>query len=81
MEIQEIVESVDKIVSLCGLYAEIPPNIRSVGVGGDERTYLPCVFLVGPFPGWKILAELSTEITNTLPVNRVTYELLRKKEG
>lgn len=66
METQEIVECINQIVCPHRLYAEIPPDIRSVGVGGDERTYLPIVFLVGPFPGWEILAELSSEITNTL---------------
>ena len=78
---EEIVEAVNKISEPFGLKAEILPNSMSVGVGGDNRSYTPVVNLSGPFPGWDILEKVSLEITNTLPVNRVTFEIETKKEN
>lgn len=74
MTTEEIVERVNVIVTPYGLEAEILEGINSVGVGGDNRTYTPVICLRGEFPGWEVLAKLSTEISNTLPINRVTFE-------
>ena len=63
-----------KIVGGHGLEVEIIDGIFSVGVGGDVRSYTPVVNISGPFPGWEVLEKLSSEITNTLPINRVTFE-------
>ena len=74
MEDTELLEKTNKIVEPYGLTAEILPDISSVGVQGDSRTYSPVMVLKGPFPGWDILEKLSTEISNTTQVNRVTYD-------
>jgi GMP synthase PP-ATPase subunit len=66
-----------KILRPFCLRAEITP-IQSVGVVGDERSYLPVVIITGPFPGWDTLEVISTHITNELPVSRVAYEIERK---
>ena len=45
--------------------------VRSVGVQGDSRTYMPPAVVVGP-RDWTLLEETSTRITNTMrAVNRV----------
>lgn len=75
---QEILARANEIVSPYGLEAEILEDIFSVGVGGDDRTYTPVINLKGPFPGYEVLAKLSTEISNVLPINRVTFELAVK---
>lgn len=77
MEESEIVMRANEIVSPHKLKAEMLDGIQSVGVAGDARTYLPVLTLIGPFPGWEVLEKLSTEITNSLPVSRVTFELAR----
>lgn len=77
MEEKEILKRANQIAEQHNLTAEIPEGIRSVGVGGDERSYTPVIILKlkGPFPGWDIINKISTEITNTLPINRVTLEI------
>ena len=72
---EEIVLAVKEIVEKYYLQAECLDNIFTVGVGGDERTYAPAFVLVGPFPGYDVLAKVSSEISNKLPVNRVTFQL------
>ena len=62
-----------KIASQFGLSAEII-EVFSVGVGGDNRTYTPVVNVSGVFPGYDVLEKVSNEITNALPINRVTFE-------
>lgn len=76
MEKEEILARANEIVVPYELRAEIFEDpIRSVGVGGDERTYTPVINLIGSFPGYEILAKISSEISNTLPINRVTFQL------
>ena len=72
---EAIIEEVDKIVAPYGLHAEILGDRCSVGVGGDERSYTLTVNLIGVFPGNEVLARLSSEISSTLPINRVTFQL------
>jgi GMP synthase (glutamine-hydrolysing) len=49
--------------------------VRSVGVQGDQRTYMPPVAVKGP-RDWKALEALSTELTNSFrTVNRVVVLL------
>lgn len=71
----EIVQRANDLVTPFGLNAEILPGIRSVGIRGDARAYLPTMNLSGAFPGHDILAELSTRITNELEIGRVTFQL------
>ena len=80
MTIEEIVARANVIVAPYGLKAEILKGIHSVGVGGDNRTYTPVICLKGKFPGWDVLATLSTEISNALPINRVTFETAVKPQ-
>lgn len=65
-----------------GFRAEYFPGgeglIRTVGVTGDERAYLPVLCLIGPNPDQEVWAMLSTKITNDLPIGRVTIELARR---
>lgn len=75
MHLAEIVKRANSVSSPWGFRAEIFENAFSVGVGGDERTYLPALCLNGPFIGWEKLEEIAREICNTLPVNRVVYDL------
>lgn len=79
MEHSEILRIANEIVAPHGLRAEFlgdPENVKSVGVGGDFRTYTPVIVLVGPqHPGGEILAQVATEISNRTFVNRVTFQL------
>ena len=70
-----VLKVANKIAGKFGLQAEIIEDAFSVGVGGDMRTYTPVVNISGPFPGWDCLEKVSNEITNILPINRVTYEV------
>ena len=69
---------INEILSKWGLSCEIPEGLRSVGIGGDCRTYTLVVFLRGPFPGDDVLAKVSSEITNRFPINRVLFEISKK---
>lgn len=77
---EEVLAQISRIVASHGLSAEYLPDIFSVGVQGDDRTYSRVVVLVGPFPGWDALAELSSRISNETPVNKVTFELARRAD-
>lgn len=59
--------------------AGIPEGIFSTGVQGDQRTYAPVVMLFGPKISsgisYDVIGEISTKITNAIPVNRVVYNL------
>ena len=68
----------DKIAMQFNLTAEVFEGPRSVGVGGDMRTFTPVVNLIGDFPGHEVLATVSNRITSELPVNRVTFQLARR---
>lgn len=65
----------NKIVSSHGLTAEFLEGSMAVGVVGDNRAYTPVINLKGSFPGHETLARLSNEISNTLPIVKVTFEL------
>jgi len=71
---EDVLQKTNEIAGKHNLSAEILPEALSVGVQGDNRTYLPVIVLKGEFPGWDILRQVSTEITNTVNVNRVTYD-------
>lgn len=75
---EELLMKVNVISLKHDLKAEFLPGAYSVGVRGDARSYLPTVVLVGPFPGWDVLEVVSSEITNSLEIGRVTYEFARK---
>lgn len=79
MENSEILRITNEIVGPHGLRAEFlgnPDEVRSVGVGGDFRTYTPILALIGLRPpDDETLARVSTEISNRTPVNRVTFQL------
>jgi len=77
MENKEILFKANEIAGKYGLKAEFLDGIMSVGVGGDERTDTSVLCLTGPFPGHKVLAEVSRTISNTLPINRVTFEIAK----
>ncbi len=74
----ETLKMANEIVAPHGLRAEFLGDVHSVGVGGDCRSYTRVIVLVGPYPGEEILASLSTKISNTTRINRVTFELTRK---
>ena len=61
------------------LWAMIPEGLSTTGVQGDNRTYGPFVIISGPPIGkgmtYDVLEEISTKICNTVPVNRVVYQL------
>ena len=58
-----------------GLRAEFLGDAKSVGIGGDCRTYTRVMVLIGKWPGDEVLAQISTAISNRTPINRVTYQL------
>lgn len=69
----EVTQRINKLSMPFGLKAVILP-LRSVGIQGDARSYKHPVALVGKFPGWDILEQLSTQMTNSVPeINRVVY--------
>ena len=72
---EKVLKSARKIAAEYGLDVEFLGDAMSVGVGGDDRTYTPVLVLIGPHPGDEQLSQLSTKLTNELPVNRVTFEL------
>lgn len=69
-----ILQTANEIVAASGLQAEFLGDAMAVGVVGDHRAFTRVINLSGPFPGWDHLAQLSTQISNTLPIVRVTYE-------
>jgi GMP synthase PP-ATPase subunit len=71
---EKVLRRANEIVSNHNLKAEILPGVQAVGVQGDNRVYLPVMVLMGPHPGWDILGQLSTQITNELPVSHVVYD-------
>ena len=62
-----------------GLKAEFLGDAQYVGVQGDERVYSYVIVLVGPFPGWEVLEQVSSRISNIVDA-KVTYELARKPD-
>ncbi len=74
-EEQEALLEIEKIISPYNLSVEMPPqNILSRGVQGDEPTYTRVVILKGKHPGNDILSQISTKITNAIPINRVLFD-------
>jgi hypothetical protein len=75
----ENLQKANEIVSSHGLKAEyLGEDIFTVGVQGDTRTYAPAIVLIGPHPGWDVLALLSAKISNETEINKVTFEVARK---
>ncbi len=72
---EEMLIIANEIANPHGLKAEFLPDIRRVGVGGDNRTYTPVVVLVGPPPLHEVLSEISTEISNRTGIMGVTYDI------
>ena len=72
---QDDLANINEIVSPYNLRAEIIAGIMRVGVRGDARAYLPVVNLIGPFPDYDILSDLSTQITNKFNIGGVTFQL------
>lgn len=77
---KECLETANEIVSLYGLTAEFLGKAMAVGVVGDNRAYTPVINLRGPFPGYEILAKLSNELSNSLPITKITYELSQQAQ-
>jgi GMP synthase PP-ATPase subunit len=75
MSEEEILRRANGIVNNHKLKVSILPGVQAVGVQGDNRVYLPVMVLSGPHPGWEILGQLSTQITNELPISHVTYDI------
>ena len=75
---EEIARRVTGIVARYHLLASVPEGIFSTGVQGDERTYTPIVMLIGKMPDYDVLEKISSEITNTMPVNRVVISIAVK---
>ncbi len=77
MQESEMLSIANEIAGPHGLTASflLDENCLSVGVGGDNRTYTRIIMLEGPFPGHKILADVSTKLSNLTGINRVTFDL------
>ena len=75
---QESLAIANETVQLHGLTAEFIGEVRSVGVGGDLRTYTRIIVLIGPYPGEQVLSLLSSQIGNRTGINRITFELARR---
>lgn len=74
-EIEEALNKISSIIQPFDLKPEIlPSEVMSRGVQGDEGTYTRVLVLKGKNPGWDILQEISTKITNTIPINRVLFD-------
>ena len=73
----EALKLANAIVNPYGLQAEFLGNVRSVGVGGDCRTYTRAIVLTGalPVPDYDTLRSLATQIGNTTRINRITIEI------
>lgn len=78
-----VIAAANKISLPHGLVSDLlgGGEIMSTGVQGDARTYTPVIVLIGWFPGWEVLSKVSNQITNTLPVNRVTWMAACKDEN
>ena len=70
----------NEIAAPAGLTAEYLGIARAVGVVGDNRALTPVINLMGLFPGYDVLAEVSTRISNTIPIVKVTYEFAAREE-
>ncbi len=77
---EEILRVANEIANPHGLNAEILDDTYSVGVGGDQRVYQPVICLVGTFVDHKILADISTRISNCTKGCRVTIEIARRSK-
>ena len=73
----EALELIKDIVSPYNLSAEmLSSNIMARGTQGDEPTYTRVILLKGVYLDDKILEDVSTKITNIIPVNTVLIEIL-----
>ncbi len=72
----QAVEQASELVKEYALTAEmLPPETMSRGNQGDEPSYTRVINLKGAYPGDEALRRISTLISNTIPVNRVTFEI------
>lgn len=80
-EEEEAVRIANTVVSPYGLKAEMMPKEHMArGAQGDEPTYTRMILLTGPNINQEVLMELSTRITNLVPVNKVMFEILDARE-
>lgn len=75
----EILAKANEVANRHGLTASFLGDAKSVGVGGDFRTYTRIIVLEGPHPGDEVLAQISTEIPNVTGINRVTFDITPRK--
>ena len=69
----------NEIVAPFKLKAYFLPRAMAVGVVGDNRAFTPVIDLRGQLPDHETLAALSTEITNIIPVIKVTVSLAERR--
>jgi GMP synthase PP-ATPase subunit len=72
----EMLRIANEIVWPHGMTAEFLGDWMSVGVQGDNRTYTRVIVISGGNYSAELIAELSTQISNRVPVNRVTYDIM-----
>lgn len=77
-EENQALEEIQKIISPHALMATfLPESIMSRGVQGDEGTYTRVILLSGSvYPDYEVLQEISTKITNAIPINKVVFEII-----
>ena len=83
MKDSEILGIINGISSPHGLRASFlgDESTMSVGVGGDNRSYTRVIVLEGLFPDYETLAKISTQISNSTGINRVTFNLTPLADG
>lgn len=70
---QSELKQINDVSADYNLKAHILP-IQSVGVQGDSRTYKNACLLTGVYPGFALIAKLSTQLTNQFrTINRVLF--------
>ncbi len=80
-EEEEVVRIANTVVGPYGLKAEMMPKEHMArGAQGDEPTYTRMILLTGPKINQRLFMELSTRITNLVPVNKVLFEILDARE-
>lgn len=76
---EQLRNKINLFIRKWGLFCEVPDGLKSVGVGGDCRTYTSVVFLRGPFPGYDALVDICSEITGKFDINRVLFDTGKQK--
>jgi P2-related tail formation protein len=81
-EEKEALRLANQIIQSFGLKAEmLPKEHMSRGAQGDEPTYTRIILLTGPLIDQNVLAELSTSITNKVPVNKILFEIRDERKN